>query len=160
MILQYEFTPFTWDDNDFHDEVEWEYQINGKDIGEFLLSEYTPKYFADILYDNDYLTNNADDIEYWSETFNTNFSNAEEIRDYIASMNSMSDVLYYFDVDEQNFDEVIYNDDDLYQEVLDYFEDRAREDFEDNYDPDAGHLDFEDNGAFYRYKEGPDYWRK
>ena len=49
MILQYEFTPFTWDDNHFDEEVEWEYEINGKDIGEFLLSEYTPKYFADIL---------------------------------------------------------------------------------------------------------------
>ena len=45
MILQYEFTPFTWDDNDFHEEVDWEYQINGKDIGEFLLQSILLIYF-------------------------------------------------------------------------------------------------------------------
>lgn len=161
--LTYEFYPATFDEYANLDPVEWTYEISDDDLEEFLIHEFTPKEFAELLYDSGYLFNDGvEDApwDYWSDIFGATFNSVEEVRDYISKMNSMSDVLYKFDLSEQEFEDVIWNDDKLYEDIKDFFRERADEDFDSNYDPLDGHYDFEDNSLYYQYKEGPEYWRK
>lgn len=163
LTLTYEFTPDTLDEYNTPDPVEWEYDITNDDIEEFLIQEFDPKEFADLLYNSGYLLDSGGDDspwDYWSEVFEADLHSVEEVRDYISKMSSMADILYRFDLSEQDFEWLVWEDDDLYERMKEFFKERAEENFNQEYEPEDGRFDFEDNGLYYQYKEGPEYWRK